>query len=150
MRLGPVTCNEDWSDSAKRRKFSQRFMVLGWTDTVCESALDTTQTWYDFVDSLRRKLTRREFKSKNSNSRINNTTLDLEQNYSYSNSNQNPLINNIQIDQQPYTDEDHAWFQYYTNTVSQEGWNVEPHLWQQLLDKVKNMVIEARREGMKK
>ena len=100
-------------------------MVLSCTDIVCESALDTTQTWYDFVDSLRRKLTRREFKSKNSNSRINNTTLDLEQNYSYSNSNQNPLINNIQIDQQPYTDEDHAWLQYYIPTVSQEGWNVE-------------------------
>ena len=87
VRLESVTRNEDWSDSAKRIKFSQRFMVLRWTDTVCESVLDTTQTWYDFVDSLRRKLTRREFKSKNSNSRINNTILDLEQNYSYYNSN---------------------------------------------------------------
>ena len=55
VRLESVTHNEDWSDSAKRRKISQRFMVLGWTNTVCESALDTTQTWYDFVDSLRRK-----------------------------------------------------------------------------------------------
>ena len=124
-------------------------MVLGWTDTVCESALDTTQTWYAFVDLLRRKLTRREFKSKNISSRANNTTLDLEQNYSYSSSNQNSFVNNIQIDQQPYTDEDHAQFQYYINTVSQEGWNVEPQLWKQLPDKVKNMVIEARREGMK-
>ena len=64
MRLEVVTPNEDWSDSFKRRKFSQRFMVLGWTDAVCESASDTTQTWYDFVDLLRKKLTRREFKSK--------------------------------------------------------------------------------------
>ena len=54
VRLEAVTPNEDWSDSAKRRKFSQRFIVIGWTDTVCESALDTTQTWYNFVDSLRK------------------------------------------------------------------------------------------------
>ena len=40
-------------------------------------------------------------------------------------------------------------FQYYINIVHQEGWNVESHLWKQLPDKVKNMVIEARREGMK-
>ena len=34
IRLQRVTPNEDWSDSAKRRKFSQRFSVLGWTNIV--------------------------------------------------------------------------------------------------------------------
>ena len=56
VRLEAVTHNEDWSNSDKRRKFSQRFMVFGWIDTVCESALDTTQTWYAFVDWLRKKI----------------------------------------------------------------------------------------------
>ena len=33
VRLKRVTPNEDWTDSSLRRKFSQRFSVLGWTDT---------------------------------------------------------------------------------------------------------------------
>jgi len=83
VQLEAVTPNEDWRDSAKRRKLSQRFTVIGWTDGVSESALDTTQTWYNFVDSLRKKLARRKFKSRNQRSNINNSTLDLGQRYDY-------------------------------------------------------------------
>ena len=150
MWLEAVTPNAYWSAIAKWRKFSQCFTVIGWTDGVCESALDTTQTWYNFVDSLRKKLARRKFKSKNQRGNINNSTLDLGHSYDYPSQYQNPIINNVGVSQQQFSDEDHAWFQYYINTVSQQGWNVEPQLWQQLPEKVKNMVIEARREGMKK
>lgn len=45
--------------------------------------------------------------------------------------------------------EDHAMFQYYINTLSTKGWKVKPELWNALLDRVKNMVIEVRRETRK-
>ena len=67
-----------------------------------------------------------------------------------SNPNQISLVNNVAVDNQAYTMEDHAWFQYYVNTISQQGWNVEPELWKQLPDKVKSMVLNIRREGIKK
>ena len=90
VQLKRVTPNEDWTDSSLRRKFSQRFSVLSWTDTTCDLCLDSTSTWHQFVDSLSRKLVRKEFKSKNTHksSDINNTTLDTD-NYQYSNPNPN-------------------------------------------------------------
>ena len=90
--------------------------------------MDTIRTWYYFVDSLRKKLARRKFKTRNQRSNINNSTLDIEQSYDYPSQYQNPTINNVEVSQKPYSNEDHAWFQYYINTVSQQGWNVESQL----------------------
>ena len=46
VQLKRVTPNEDWTDSALRRKFSQSFSVLGWTDTTCDLCLDSTSIWH--------------------------------------------------------------------------------------------------------
>lgn len=59
VRLKDVTPREDLSDSALRRKLSQRFSVVGWTEYSCDSTLNTTAAWQAFADSLGRKLTRR-------------------------------------------------------------------------------------------
>ena len=109
IKLQRVTPNEDWSDSAKRRKFSHRFSVLGWTDMICDTALDTTTTWDDFADSLRKKLVRRKYMEENNRaSSVNNINLlDLDNNYSYStpsstynsDSFSTPIVNNVEIDQ---------------------------------------------------
>ena len=91
--------------------------------------MDSTSTWHQFVDSLRKKLVRKEFQSKGINkSTINNTILDMDNN-SYSNPNLISSVNNIAVENQVYTEEDHAWFQYYINTVTQEGWDIDPKLW---------------------
>ena len=149
VRLKDVTPKEDWSDSALRRKFSQRFSVVGWTEHLCDSALDTTTSWQAFADSLRRKLARRNWKNQNNPRRINNTIID--HNYSDYFQTSSPMadINNVGIDQDSLSMEDHAMFQYYINTVSTKGWMVEPELWKALPDKVKSMVIEAKREARK-
>ena len=154
-----VTPSENWSDSAKRRKFSQRFSVLGWTDTVCDAVLDTTTTWDDFADSLIKKFVRRKYISKNDKSSSNNNVnlIDLDNNYSTSipssannvGSFSTPNINNVALDQNTISMQDHAMYQYYINTVVNEGWRVEPQLWKALPDKVKRMVMEAKREVFK-
>ena len=123
VKLKRVTPKEDWTDSSLRRKFSQRFSVLGYTDTICDLCLDSTTTWHQFVDSLRRKLVRKEFKSKNthkSNVHLNNTMLNTD-NYLHSNPNQISMVNNVAVENQTYTMEDHAWFQYYVKTINKEG-----------------------------
>ena len=145
IRLQRVTPSEDWTDSTKRRRFSQRFSILGWTDIVCDAALDTTTTWYDFADSLRKKLVRRKYmeKSHKTSSSNNVNVLELDNNYSYyTPSSQNldsystPIINNVGIDQNTISMNDHAWYQYYINNVVEHGWRVEPQLWKALPDKV--------------
>ena len=130
--------------------------MLGWTDTVCDAALDTTTTWDDFADSLRKKLVRRKYLSRNNKSSSNNNvnSIDLDNNYSYStpssvnnlDSIPTPIINNVELDQNTISMQDHAMYQYYINTVVNEGWRVEPQLWKALPDKVKRMIIEAKRE----
>ena len=56
-----------------------------------------------------KEMIRKEFKSKNTHkfSNINNTILNTDK-YLYSNLNQISLVNNIEIDNQIYTMEDHA------------------------------------------
>ena len=135
-----------------KRTFSQRFGVLGYTDTTCDLYWDSTSTWNQFVDSLRRKLIRKELKSMNtnkSNTNLNNTMLNTG-NYFHSNPNQISMLNNIALENQTYIMEDHVWFQYYVNTINKQGWKVEPELWKKLLDKVKSMVMEIIKEGMQK
>ena len=53
---------------------------------IYNAVLDTTTTWDDFVDSLRKKLVRRKYMEENNRaSSVNNVNLlDLEHNYSYS------------------------------------------------------------------
>ena len=91
--------------------------------------MDSTSTWHEFTDSLRKKLVRKEFKSKNAHksSNTNNTTLDTD-NYPNSNPNQISLVNNVALDNESYIKEDQVWFQYYLNTINKEGWNLEPAL----------------------
>ena len=109
-----------------------RFSMLGWTDHICDSALDTTTSWHDFVDSLRRKLARRNWKYQNSHNRINNTNLDnTYSDYSHTFT-PTASANIATTDHSPLTVEDHAMFQYYINTVSRDGWDVESKLWNAL------------------
>ena len=91
-------------------------------------------------------------------SSVNNINLlDLENNYSYStpsstynsDSSSTTIVNNVEIDQNNLSFNDHAHFQYYINTISHQGWRVELQLWKALPDKVKLMVMEAKREAQK-
>ena len=62
VRLAFVSKEEALSDDTKRSRFSQRFTILGYTDTLVDSILDSTSTWYQFSDLLRQRLARRQAK----------------------------------------------------------------------------------------
>ena len=91
-----------------------------------------------------------------SNNNVN--LIDLDNNYPYSTSSSinnyigsysTPNINNVELDQNTISMQDHAMYQYYINIVVNEGWRVELQLWKALPDKVKTMVMEAKREVFK-
>ena len=92
--------------------------------------MDTTTTWYQFVDSLRRKLARRKWKEHSDNYR--------------------PHVNNLKTDDVSISINDYAMVEYYLNNVRMKGWDVEPALWKALNDTQRQIIIQLRKEAKMK